>query len=223
MIRGTICGLAAALGLVALACSTERVLTPGPGQGVLAVKLTDAHLPLDSIKEVNIFVVRVDARRKEVEHGDSAELNLGVESAASFHRDDDDAFEHDSTEWVTIAEPNRTFNLLELQNGVTAFLGETVVDTGTFKAIRIVIDPAQSSIVLKDGTVITPASDPPVEFESRGRHAIKVEFETEVDVDEGEVSTITIDIRLGQSVTLRGRTIRDGFIFRPFVTGRCEH
>jgi hypothetical protein len=128
----------------------------------------------------------------------------------------------DSSKWVTIAEPNTSFNLLKLQGGVTAFLGDAVVDTGSYKAIRLVIDPAQSSIVLKDGTVLTATSDPPVEFESRGRHAVLVEFDQDVNVGEGETTTLILDIRLASSVTLRGRTIRDGFVFRPVVVGRCH-
>lgn len=218
--RTVVMGLAVAVAMAA-GCTTEKVTGPGPGQGMLVARLTDAPAPLDSIKAVNVFVVRVDARRAAVR--DSADVDADLDRQHSFGDDDHGAEHGDSAQWVTIAEPNRAFNLLDLQGGVTAFLGATAADTGHFRAIRLVIDPAQSSIVLADGTVLSMTSTPPVEFESRGRHALLVEFDDAVDVREGETTTITLDIRLASSVSLRGRTVRDGFIFRPVVVGRCEH
>ncbi|MHB1312162.1 MAG: DUF4382 domain-containing protein [Gemmatimonadaceae bacterium] len=187
----------------------------GPGQGMLAVKLTDAPLPLDSVKEVNVFVERIDARRARTDS-----------DSVSEHMDDDGA-EHDggrrdSTLWVTIATPNQSFNLLALQNGVTAFLGATPVDTGHFKSVRLIIDPAKSNIVLLDGTVLTTTSTPPVEFENSHRHGLLVELEDSLEVDEGSTTTVTLDLKLNQSITLRGHSVRDGFLFRPVVNGRCH-
>ncbi len=214
--------------LVAAACAGDGVTgtRPRAGQGTLAVKLTDAPIPLDSLQEVNVFVVRIDARRA---HTDSAEVDdsLEVEDSLDVEHDgrhdaDDDAW-RDSTRWVTIATPNRAFNLLALQNGVTAFLGASPVDTGHYKAVRLVIDPAQSNIVLKDGTVLSATSTPPIEFEKRGRHALFVELQDSLEVDEGATTTLTLDLKLDQSLTLRGRTVRDGFFFRPVVDGRCKH
>ncbi|MHB8838077.1 MAG: DUF4382 domain-containing protein [Gemmatimonadaceae bacterium] len=221
--------------LVAAACAGDGVTgtRPQAGQGMLAVKLTDAPIPLDSLQEVNVFVVRIDARRA---HTDSAEVDdsLEVEDSLDVEHDgrhdgmhdgmhdaDDDAW-RDSTRWVTIATPNRAFNLLALQNGITAFLGASPVDTGHYKAVRLVIDPAQSTIVLKDGTVLSATSTPPIEFEKRGRHALFVELQDALEVDEGATTTLTLDLKLNQSLTLRGRTVRDGFFFRPVVDGRCH-
>lgn len=211
-----------AAGAAAMSCSTESIAGPGPGQGMLAVRLTDAPVPFDSIAEVNVFVVRVDARRRRVESDSVLEANLDMDDGVHEH-EWGEAFHSDSARWVTIAEPNQAFNLLDLQDSVTAFLGATPIDTGSFKGIRLVIDPAQSNVVLKDGTVLSATSDPPVEFESAGRHALLVEFDETVDVHEGATTTMVLDLRLDSSLTLRGRTIRDGFIFRPIVVGHCEH
>jgi hypothetical protein len=120
---------------------------------------------------------------------------------------------------VTIATPNKAFNLLLLQNGVTAFLGETVVDTGSFKGIRLIIDPAKSTVVLKDGTVLSTTSKPPIEFEKRGHHGLMVELNETVNVNEKQTTTIKLDFRLGESMSLRGKTVHDGIIFRPVVKG----
>lgn len=208
------------LAIAATACTTEKVTGPRPGQGMMVARLTDAPAPLDSIKEVNLFVVRVDARRAEVH--DSADVDADLDIEHRFADDSHDAEHADSAQWVTIATPDRAFNLLTLQGGVTAFLGATAADTGHFKAIRLVIDPARSSIVLLDGTVLSMTTNPPVEFENRGRHGLLVEFDNDVTVHEGETTTLTLDIRLESSLSLRGRTIRDGFTFRPVATGRSE-
>lgn len=222
MLRKMICGFVAAAGMVAFACSGDTPTAPGPGQGMMAVKLTDAPLPFDSIASVNVFIVRIDARRARV---DSMRDSAAADSDIDHDHDDHEWEEHDrdSTMWVTIAEPNKAFNLLDLQNGVTAFLGATAIDSGSFKAIRIVIDPMQSTIVLKDGTVLSPTSNPPVEFENRGRHGLLAELDDSAEVHEGGTTTITLDIRLGSSVTLRGQTVHDGFFFRPVVVGHIDH
>ena len=193
------------------ACSASRIAGPARGQGQLAMALTDAPTPFDSIREVNVFVQRIDARRAQ---SDSAEANTDIENER-----DEDHDRPDSTLWVTIAKPNKSFDLLALQNGVTAFLGSTVVDTGSFKGIRLVIDPAKSTVVLKDGTVLSTTSKPPIEFETRERRGLLVTLNEKVEVKEGQTSTITIDFRLGDSMSLIGRTIRDGFFFRPVIKG----
>jgi hypothetical protein len=209
------------------ACSGDSVTGTRlrPGQGMLAVRLTDAPLPLDSVKEVNIFVERIDARRKVT---DTSEINDDIEhegadhdsTADSVRHDDDDDAEHsDSVKWVTIAEPNQLFNVLALRNGITAFLGATPVDTGVYRAVRLVIDPARSNIVLKNGTVLTATSSPGIEFEHRGHHGLFVELEDSVEVSEGGTTTLTLDLKLNQSLTLRGISLRDGFLFRAAVAG----
>lgn len=211
MLRRVMYGIFAGGAAIIWACSADRVAAPGRGQGQLAMTLTDAPLPLDSVEEVNIWVDRIDARRARPDS-----------SVADKDLDDDRREDHqrpDSTLWVTIASPAKAFNLLALQNGVSAFLGSTVVDTGSFKGIRLIIDPAKSTIVLKDGTVLSTTSTPPIEFEKRGRHGLLVELNEPVEVNEDQTTTITLDFRLGQSVSLRGLTFRDGFFFRPFVAG----
>ncbi|HVT39803.1 MAG TPA: DUF4382 domain-containing protein [Gemmatimonadaceae bacterium] len=196
------------------ACNNRSVTGPASGQGMLAMKLTDAPVPFDSVKEVNVFVVRIDARRA---HADAGNADVDVENEHAENHE-----KPDSTLWVTIAAPNTTFNLLALQGGVSAFLGATAVDTGHFRAIRLIIDPARSTVVLKDGTVLTTTSTSPVEFEQRGRHGLLVELNETVEVHEKETTTIVLDFRLDRSLTLRGRGVHDGFFFRPVIVGAHE-
>jgi hypothetical protein len=206
----------AGVAALSFACSEGSISAPRSGQGMLAMKLTDAPSPLDSVKEVNIFVERIDARRAIAE---AAEADEEMDEHGS-----ENAEQPDPMQWVTIATPNKTFNLLALQNGITAFLGASPVDTGHFRAIRLIIDPAKSTIVLKDGTVLTTTSATPVEFEKGRRQGLLVELNEAVEVNEKATTTVTLDIRLGESISLRGRTVRDGFFFRPVVrSARVDH
>jgi hypothetical protein len=208
-------GLLAGTAALVWACDGHVVTGPGHGQGMLAAQLTDAPTPLDSVKEVNVFVERIDARRAPAVAAD-ADVDLDHEHFENLDHPD-------SAVWVTIAAPNKAFNLLALQNGVTAFLGATPVDTGHFRAVRLIIDPTRSTVVLKDGTTFTATSTPPVEFERHGRQGLLVELNETVEVQESQTSTVVLDFRLGDSVTLRGRGVHDGFFFRPIVVGATDH
>src|ERR1043165_4034201 len=76
----------------------------GPrGMGTLVVQLTDAPFPTDSVKSVDIFVVRVDGRIEDVDEA-SADQNVASES------------ESEAGGWKTLATPNASINLLALQN-----------------------------------------------------------------------------------------------------------
>lgn len=230
MIRRLTLGVLATIGAIALACSSDSVTGARPGQGMLAIKLTDAPTPIDSIKEVNVFVERIDARRART---DSSLSDMDIDEQHHEHESNHDSIRggegenegvhSDSALWVTIATPNATFNLLNLQNGVTAFLGASPVDTGSFRAVRLVIDPARSTIVLKDGTILSATSVPPVEFEKSRHHGLMVELNETMDVNEGQTTTFVLDFKLDASLTLRGRTVHDGFFFRPVIVGAREH
>lgn len=198
------------------ACATDQMTGARlqAGQGLLAMKLTDAPTPLDSVKAVNVYVERIDGRRA---HTDSSMRDVDLDD-----RHWETHAHPDSTLWVTIASPDTTFDLLALQNGVSAFLGSTAVDSGTFRALRVVIDPSRCTIVLKDGTVLSATSHPPVEFENARRHALMVEVGDSLDVAPGATTTVVLDLKLDGSLALRGRSVHDGFLFRPIVTGRRE-
>jgi len=214
MFRRIMIGLLALGGVLVWACSSDHVTGLRAGQGMLAMKLTDAPLPLDSVKAVNVFVERIDARRA---HTDSTMRDVDLDD-----EHEETPAHADSTLWVTIATPNQAFNLLDLQNGVTAFLGSTPVDTGTFRAVRLVIDPSKCTIVLKDGTVLSDTSTPPVEFENSHRHGLLVELNDSLDVHAGATTTLVLDLKLNASVSLRGTSVHDGFFFRPLVVGQRE-
>jgi hypothetical protein len=94
------------------------------------VHLTDAPFPFDRVSRVDVHIVSVDAT-------ENADTTAGTVA------------------WTNIATPRETFNLLALQRGVTAIIGEGAIPAGQYSAVRLVIDTEQSSITLSDGTAAT--------------------------------------------------------------------
>ncbi|HEY2848980.1 MAG TPA: DUF4382 domain-containing protein [Gemmatimonadaceae bacterium] len=219
------------VGAVAVwACADNSVTAARvqPGQGRIAVQLVDDPTALDSIASVNIFVVRVDARVKVADSMSTADSVSAADSSVDHDNDGDrdrdfDGDRRDSTAWVTIASPNKLINILELQHGDTALLDSAVLDTIKFRSVRIIIDPSQSNVTLKNGTVLTATSTPSVDFFSHGRFGILVDMDNDVDVKPGATTTLTLDFRLGDSIFLRGNSIGDdGLFIRAVVRGHCH-
>src|SRR5262249_55644240 len=122
--------------LLAAACSESTGLNSS-GVGTLMVRLTDAPFLSDSVQSVDIYVVRVDARQ------------AGVDDAGANSSLDDNTSANDG--WKTVATPNASINLLSLQNGVAATLGQAPLTAGMYNGFRLIIDPSKSSITLKGG------------------------------------------------------------------------
>ena len=180
--------------LVALAALTTLAACENTGSGTMTVRLTDAPFPFAEVSRVDVHVVRVDARTTE---------------PTTAEAEDEDAM----SSWTTIAEPNALINLLELSNGTTTNLGEETLPTGTYSGFRIVIDPAQSSITLKDGT------KPDVQWPSAAQTGIKVNLDQPISLTENG-SVVILDFDVGRSFVMRGNSIKNnGLLFKPVVRG----
>ena len=182
------------------ACGGSGSGSTAAKSGTLAVQLTDAPFSIDSVSRVDVFVVRVDAR---VQTADSAEA---ADDAAGAHG------------WTTVASPNASFNLLAYQNGETVGLGEAALPAGSYRALRLVIDPSQSSVTLKDGVELTGASDPGVKFPSGNRSGLKVQLSQPIVVGEESETTVVLDFDVSQSFVLRGNSLsQHGLLFKPVI------
>ena len=195
--------LAALVVLTAAACADSTGSLPS-GTGILRLQLTDAPFPSDSVKSVDIHVVRVDARLAESDSGEAAR-------GAS----DDSA---SAGGWQTVARPNASFDLLKLRNGAFAPIGEDTLPAGVYRGFRLVIDPSKSGVTLKDGMVLTGTSDPSVTFPSASRTGIKIVLTQGITVGADSTSTLRIDFVLDNSFVMRGNSIRrNGLLFKPVV------
>src|SRR6059036_3092749 len=110
----------AALVTAAGACYKDDS-TGNHGKPMAKVLLTDAPFPYDSVASVNVYVVRIEA-------------STGADTTGGGN-------------WTVITEPRKSFNLLNLQQGSTAFVGEGELPAGQYHSIRMTIDTSRSSIV----------------------------------------------------------------------------
>jgi hypothetical protein len=201
----------------AVACSDST----GSGTGTVGVRLTNTSvaasvaaslvdgevpLPPGSIKSVNLFVVRIDARHAEASDEEAAANTEESEAAEGG--------------WVTLAEPNAVIDLMTIADGSTAFLGEAEVAAGGYSGFRLVIDPAKSSVTLNDeaSTVIGGESIVGLKFPSAAQTGIKVKLSGPVEVEEGEETTVLVKFDVSQSFVMRGSTIeQNGLLFTPVI------
>ena len=192
-----------AVALTAAACSGAD--TAPRATGTLVVQLTDAPFPTDSVKSVDIFVVRVDGRVADVDEA-AADANVATEDES--HGDG----------WKTLATPNASVDLLALQNGVTSTLGEAKLDPASYRGFRLVIDPSKSSVTLKNGMVLTSTSSPSVSFPSAARSGIKINVAAPVVVDAEATTTMVADFDVGSSFVMRGNSLtQNGLLFKPVI------
>jgi hypothetical protein len=198
-------GMAALLtaGVLAAACGNA---TTEAGRGTLAVQLTDAAFPTDSVLRVDVYVVRVDARMADT---DSAAAAKGVT--------DDSA---NTGGWTTITRPNQIVNLLAYQNGAYLPLGNANVAAGNYAGFRLVIDPSKSSLTLKNGAVLTSTSTPNVSFPSGSRSGLKIVFLSPVPVAANDTATVLVDFMVADSFVMRGNSLsQNGLLFKPLIKG----
>lgn len=142
----------------------DDVLVPLTTKPVAKVLLTDAPFPYDSVASVNIYVVRIEANTRPDTSGGG--------------------------DWVLITEPKKTFDLLTLQQGATAVVGEGELPAGQYAAIRMTIDTSLSSIVYRSGFHAH------VNWQGRGTLYALVEDPLSVPVEGAE---IVIDFDVGRS------------------------
>lgn len=177
-----------ALGTLGVAACSD---SSGTGTGLLTVRMTDAPFPFSDVARVDVFVVRVDARKAEPTDAEAAN-------------------ESNQDGWTTVATPNVSFNLIDLADGRTSNLGATTLATGTYNGFRLIIDPSRSSMTLNDGT------QPAIQFPSAGHSGIKVKLDQPISLTESG-SVMTLDFDIGRSFVMRGNDARNGFNFRPVI------
>ena len=170
--------------------------TTTPTTGTLAVELTDAPFPFDTVAQTNVFIVRVDAQLAET-----------TDAAANTNVAGDVANADPAAGWVTVATVNRSINLLDLQNGRTTSLGAKAMPIGAYRGFRLVIDAAQSNVTLKGGARAT------VNFPSAGRIGLRLAPESAFNVTANGTTVVVADFDVGKSFRLVGPTIGGGLEF----------
>jgi len=202
MFRGTsMLAAAAAIVIGAAACADDPTAA---GNSRVIVRLTDAPLT-DSVEKVEMYIVRIDAR---VTTADSAAADSLVDESAAKRGG-----------WVTIARPDRVIDILSLRDDTTT-VGDAMLPPGDYRAVRLVLDPAKSSVTLKGGLVLSGDSNPGIVFPSAAHSGIKVQLHgpgSAVSVGEG-TTTLVVDFDLENSFVVRGNSIsKNGLLFKPVI------
>jgi hypothetical protein len=166
--------------------SPTAAATRGP---TTTVKLTDAPFPFDSIDRVDIYVVSVAASTEDT-----------IATPGSMH-------------WVTLAEPRRRYNLLDLQQGDTSVLGRSQVPAGQYQSVRVIIDTDSSSLTHRYGGNVQ------VTWPRNGQLALYALVEAPLPVanvtqENAAANNIVIDFDVGRSFIYWGGT---GFTFIPVI------
>jgi len=177
-----------AVATIAVACYTDDASGPVTAgvKPMAKVLITDAPFPFDTVQSVDVYVISV-AVSTQPDTGGSA----------------------DSMSWVTVTEPHRQINLLELQQGDTALLGAGEVTAGQYRAVRMIINGDSSSIRFKDGSAAL------VHWGGAGEQAIHAFVEAAVDVPQ-QGAEIVIDFDVGRS--FHYNDLGDGgFNFLPWI------
>jgi hypothetical protein len=182
MLRRTL----AILSAVALtACGDNSAPVTTATSGKTSVLLTDAPFPYDSVARVDVFIVSIAAST-------TADTMPGSQGT-----------------WTVLAAPNRAFNLIDLQNGTTALLGENTVPAGQYRAVRMIIDTDKSSVTSVRGNAI------PVAWQSStGRPTLYARVEAPVQIGSAG-GALVIDFDVGRSFLCLGATCSTGLTFSP--------
>lgn len=105
-----------------LSCSEDNPTSPGEsGTGILKVSLTDAPAAYDQVN-VTFTQVAVHAGSAEDTTGNSADSTSG---------------------WIILSDTEQTFDLLTLNNGASALLGEAELAAGHYTQLRLELASAE--------------------------------------------------------------------------------
>lgn len=168
-----------------IAGCTDGQPTGNGSTGRMQVLLTDSPFPYDRIARVDMHIVRVQVAA-------TADTSNPQQT------------------WTTVAEPNRTIDLLQLQSGKTTLLGETSVDAGQVGAVRVVINTSLSSITDNAGALVS------VHWPVQGELTINAYVESSLALfAPGTPHNLVIDFDVGRSFA----TIHDdgSLSFMPWI------
>ncbi len=107
----------------------------------------------------------------------------------------------DSLDWITVSEPNATYDFLDLVNGVTAELANAFVEPGRYTQLRLVL--AETNEIVFDGTsenLFVPSGT-----------ETGVKLSADLTIEGGEILTVTIIFEAATSVV----STEQNYLLRP--------
>ena len=106
------------------------------------------------------------------------------------------------TGWITLADEPQKYDLLTLQNDVTAALGGTTLEPGTYGQLRLLVDSA---------SVVIAGVESPMTIASGAQTGIKIPLDS--TFEENMTYSLTLDYDAAKSVKTTGQ----GFLMTPVI------
>jgi hypothetical protein len=173
--------LAASVLAAAIALSAQGCSdSSAGGTGVMQIKVTDA--PSDYIESAQIYVSRVYIQGGEED--DAARIDLFNDPANP-----------------------KSFDLLDLQNGITAELTEEMtVPAGEYHQLRLIVDSAR--VTLKAPYTFNSGGNTALLFVPSGMQTgIKVTLDESLDLGNDEVMIVLVDIDVDENFVIMGNPL----------------
>jgi hypothetical protein len=140
--------------------------------------------PIDSAAEVNVNIQRIEVQNSE-----------------------------GSGEWTTLAEPNKTYNLLDFTNGEVTVLGGKELPVGTYPQIRLILGDTGNSFTVYNDDGSTTTYD--MKVPSGAQSGVKLNINA--TIEEGIEYTVLLDFDAGRSVKETGQGTPEPYILRPTI------
>jgi hypothetical protein len=117
-----------------------------------------------------------------------------------------------------VSDTPQDYDLLTLQNGVTALLGTASIPVGDYAQLRLVVD--QATVTLAPGTTFSDGSPSQAATVPSGMATgIKVSFGGPVHIDPGQTSLV-VDFDVSRNFVFTGDPSHpDGVLFTPLLHG----
>jgi hypothetical protein len=156
--------------------------------GHLIVKITDAPFPINLIESATVTITKVEFRKA----GDCVS---------------------DGSPFSVLWEGSKTFNLLELRNGVVEQLLDLEIPAGEYNLIRLYVDEA--------GLKVKNGENYRVKVPSGQQTGIKIFINPGLIVEGGLAAELLLDFDLSNSFVMQGNMDSPagikGFIFKPVI------
>jgi len=105
--------------------------------------------------------------------------------------------------WLTLADQPAKYDLLALQNDVTAALGGAQLVAGTYGQLRMIVDSA---------SVVVGGVESSLKIASGAQTGIKIDLDQ--TIEDGMTYSITLDFDAGKSIKSTGQ----GFLMTPVIS-----
>src|SRR5262245_14588512 len=122
-----------------------------------------------------------------------------------------------SGEEIEIFNASKTFDLMNLQNGLQAELAQASVPAGRYEQIRVILSGAR--VTLAEGFTFSDGSTTQVlNTPSAEQSGIKVLLRSDIEIPEGALATLVLDVNVAQNFIVQMDTQSETMVRRVAFT-----